>query len=324
MENKPHIYASQNPLLTTNNLSILNSEKINEYDAFFFTDQINSSLIKNIKIDDDINKISLAVSMLNNYKIYPANYANKYFDAKEGWIRGSYWFWYNQKFSEQLSDFAFSLNKDDLEIPLVLEKDDNYAVLINSFSLDQKAKASIEIDNKQMQIPSNLQSDFSWYELGNLKLSKGEHSIKLISEIGNIAVGQIVIVPQEKYKEAISNAQTKIKETSNAMAENIVNYAKISPTQYEIEINNNKPFYLIFSENYNSGWKLFDSNGKNIKTEHFKVNSYANAYYINNTGSQKISLEFAPQKYHSIGIWIAGIFSSILLGIIIILRFRQH
>lgn len=326
IENKPHIYASQKPLITTSDLSIINSAKINNYDAFFFTDQTNNAnLINEANIDDNIDKISLALSMLNKYQINPAVYANKYFNAKDGWIRGNYWFWYNQKFAEQLNGFVFSFIKDTLEIPLTVEKTANYKILVKSFALDSTAKATLVIDSAQFAISANGTKDFVWHELANTDLNKGGYTVKLISETGNLAIEQILIVPQDEYQNALIEANNKITDSSSINSiENIVNYKKINSTKYEIEINNQGSFYLIFSENYNLDWKLFDEHKKDIKAKHVQVNGYANAFYIENTGKQKLSLEFEPQKYHILGLWIAGVTFMTLVSIICILRFRKH
>ena len=76
---------------------------------------------------------------------------------------------------------------------------------------------------------------------------------------------------------------------------------KINPTKYVIHVDTSQPFFLVFSESYHKNWVAY-TNGEQVPGErHFVANGYANAWFINKTGSYDIDLEFWPQKLFYIG-----------------------
>lgn len=78
-------------------------------------------------------------------------------------------------------------------------------------------------------------------------------------------------------------------------------YEKINPTKYIVHVNASKPFFLVFSESYHKDWVAY-VDGQQIPVKyHFMVNGFANAWYINKTGSYTITLEFWPQRLFYIG-----------------------
>ncbi len=65
-------------------------------------------------------------------------------------------------------------------------------------------------------------------------------------------------------------------------------YEKVHPAEYKVNIQAKSPFFLIFNETYDSNWDA-TIDGKKIG-KHFKVNSYANGYFIDRTGNFQILL----------------------------------
>jgi len=80
-------------------------------------------------------------------------------------------------------------------------------------------------------------------------------------------------------------------------------FTKENPTKYTVHVNASTPFFLIFSESYDAQWTAY-LNGEEIK-DHFMVNGYANAWYINKPGSYEIILAFRPQILFTIGVVIS-------------------
>jgi len=140
----------------------------------------------------------------------------------------------------------------------------------------------------------------------------------------------------EKYREEQSNYIPTI------------TFQKINPTRYEVKVESaSRPFFLVFSESYYPGWKAYVENepfkfdkviaeydnmgvrearhdmrftpsdisylfGKPIsEANHFLVNGYANAWYIDpkEVGKQDftLTLYFLPQSYFYIGLIISGL-----------------
>lgn len=137
-----------------------------------------------------------------------------------------------------------------------------------------------------------------------------------------------------------------------------IKFLKLNPTKYEIFINTTKPFILIFSENYNSQWKLYRSEKTDVefskndfdynRTElienkreffeindmfrffekpyeeknHFIINEFANAWYINSSGNFSMVLYFKLQSLFYIGLIISGI-TYILCSLFLIFELKK-
>jgi hypothetical protein len=86
----------------------------------------------------------------------------------------------------------------------------------------------------------------------------------------------------------------------------IVKYQKISSTEYIVDVvSDRKPFYLLFAESYDDGWKAFINEKEKLDDKyHFVVDGFANGWYINKAGHFKVRLYFQPQKYHDAGLTI--------------------
>jgi hypothetical protein len=86
----------------------------------------------------------------------------------------------------------------------------------------------------------------------------------------------------------------------------LVKYKKISSTEYNVNIeSDHKPFYLIFAESYDDGWKAFINEKELVDDKyHFIVGGFANGWYISKAGHFNIRLYFQPQKYHDAGLLI--------------------
>lgn len=118
----------------------------------------------------------------------------------------------------------------------------------------------------------------------------------------------IVIPPQQKAILQINHeaknfvlSSLKINELNNLSQEKEkdVEFIKINPTKYVVFINATSPFFLSFNQPYNSDWNAFIDN-KPLDM-HFISNGFANAWYINKTGTYEVTIEFAPQKLVYLG-----------------------
>jgi hypothetical protein len=84
--------------------------------------------------------------------------------------------------------------------------------------------------------------------------------------------------------------------TSTDLYKPNITIKRIDPTLYEITVTNaSQPFFLIFSETYHPLWTAYVDNERIADNLHFIVNGYANAWYINKTGTYKIALKFTLQ-----------------------------
>jgi len=115
-----------------------------------------------------------------------------------------------------------------------------------------------------------------------------------------------------------------LKKTSNKDQTSIIpniSFVKINPTKYQVKIQGaTQPFNLIFNQSFNRGWKVYAKGGKSQISEenHWLVNGYANAWQMNPqdlNGSQNDDLivEYFPQRFFYIGLFISGMILVICL-----------
>ncbi len=177
-----------------------------------------------------------------------------------------------------------------------------------------------------------------WISLGDFNLKKGGHqlSVYAIDKKGEETLVQEAYSVLRKCKPA-NNVPPKI------------SFRKINPTRYIVKVEKAvKPFFLIFSESYHPQWKAYlesgvgsEESGDKIVAEHpklgvkearhemsftpgdisylfakpisdenhFLVNGYANAWYIDpkkvGTGNFSITLYFWPQSLFYLGLGIS-------------------
>ncbi len=80
-----------------------------------------------------------------------------------------------------------------------------------------------------------------------------------------------------------------------------------TPTHATVYVHNaNTPFYLVFRETYDPYWIAYYQGGGEIpQAYHIAVNGFANAWYVNRTGSYAITLYYTQQTAAWI-YWIVG------------------
>ncbi len=89
-----------------------------------------------------------------------------------------------------------------------------------------------------------------------------------------------------------------------------ITFQHISPAKYVAHAQNNSPFFLVLNEQFDRRWKL-KIDGKNLpETRHVRANGYANAWYIDSSGSHDVVINYEPYRIFL----IAGIIS--LSGIV--------
>jgi hypothetical protein len=106
----------------------------------------------------------------------------------------------------------------------------------------------------------------------------------------------------------INNITLLEKFKTNYIYKPSITFERVNPTKYIAHVKNaTNQFFLVFSEAYHPLWKLYINNEEVSDEYHFIVNGYANAWYINKTGSFDVILEFWPQKIVHIGSVISSI-----------------
>jgi len=154
-----------------------------------------------------------------------------------------------------------------------LPKTSDYALSVR-FKAGKTSNIQILVDQRIFNISSNG-NNFSWSNLENLILEKGAHSISLIGDPSTY-VDLVTITdyrPLGAYGGKISFAQTSL-------------------TDYTVSVDANRPFVLVFTDNFDNNWEALD--GASI-LPHVRVNSFENGFYVDRQGQFTLRILFAGQ-----------------------------
>jgi len=130
-----------------------------------------------------------------------------------------------------------------------------------------------------------------------------------------------------------TNEKTIFIEKNNSKDEKIsiystpkINFSKIHSSKYIVDIkDSHNGFILVFSEKYSKNWEIFigEKNPSFFKLlfnkqkqNHLKVNSFANAWYINKKGDFFATIYYKNQLFYYIGIFISILTASFLFIIL--------
>lgn len=84
-----------------------------------------------------------------------------------------------------------------------------------------------------------------------------------------------------------------------------VSFRKINAAHYRVQIRGaGAPFLLILAETYSPDWEASIEETK--VRQHFIVNGYANAYYVDRKGSFAVDIEYAPTRLLRAGAVLSG------------------
>lgn len=287
-----------------------------DFNNFLLKSGTETLQLKLLKLDDSyayFDKIFLKKGvyaytyLLPNTKIYREN-----FDSKGG----------------QLS--LLNLTKEDL----------NYQIKVPNFNYNRKYFISFDYSwskgNKPLVLIDQRSKDtlfktdkiglegetaFSTYRFYHSPVqTNSEITITFVSPKTNSDRGTLVNYDNLYISEIFTNRLYFVKDSAVEGEIANIEYTKKSPVWYEGVVKNvNNPQTLYFKENYTDSWKLkiTDLNGNKIRsrTDHFSINFYANAWYIDTAGQDfKFEIYYDPQKYFNIGLFVTAVSVLSIIG----------
>ncbi|MEM3703624.1 MAG: hypothetical protein QXX79_04300, partial [Candidatus Bathyarchaeia archaeon] len=230
-----------------------------------------------------------------------------------GWVldasKGSAITWFDDikiTACNQQSDKMGAANGDLLQLlpsieaskQLQIIKSSKYKIAIRTFSSLNSGPILIEIGNNKFEI--NIASNEPKFEIFYTPaffINKGTYDLS-ISSNGNSLLDVIYIFSVEKENETLEDI---FKSEENPA--NIITYQKINPTKYTAKINATKPFMLSFAEAYDPLWVCY-ANGEKISS--IPLYGAINGFWINQTGTLEITIEYEPQKWFQTGTTISA------------------
>jgi hypothetical protein len=156
---------------------------------------------------------------------------------------------------------------------------------------EDQQKVNLYIDD--LKVYRAKEESFNWTLLSGVYLNEGNNTISFNVDIPNVGLDLIAV---ESLNDQSKDTDSSYKSTT---------FERINPTKYTVCANAFEPFFLVFSDTYHKDWVAY-VDGQQVPSEyHFVANGFANAWYINRTGTYTITLEFWPQKLFYIGSAIA-------------------
>ncbi|MDD4606953.1 MAG: hypothetical protein PHS07_01245 [Patescibacteria group bacterium] len=229
-----------------------------------------------------------------------------------------------------------------------IPSENEYKVFVKKGSvLNNNKNLIIKIGDKEVT-GGLVDIEENWRSMGSLKLNEGNYNVKVFNNNSQISV----VNPGDIILRATNLSQVTVLPK--------IEFNKVNPVKYIVNVKNmTESFPLAFLESFHDGWKIYPrlsdeqkitndkfvsneiagttqnnnlSEGKFYENwfkkdlfsdEHFLINGYANAWWIdidqlksqnldfktNPDGSYdfQIILEFEPQKFFYIGLFVSGI-----------------
>jgi len=175
--------------------------------AFIFASQQRNGEIANLsnKIVITNNNLMdlIAMSIPPEYIVDPGAYASG-LRAEEGWtsLHNNYW-WYDTDYQSALEDCAFTKGKNaTLGIPLYIQSDDTFTILVKAYQGPNNGVISVSLDDemiKRVDMSSVGQRGYSWENLGDVRLNRDLHNLKINSDGENV-IARIMFVPKNAFE----------------------------------------------------------------------------------------------------------------------------
>ena len=153
-----------------------------------------------------------------------------------------------------------------------------------------------------------------------------DSSLEYIRSIGQLDIYEYknwapshFIASTSAFDNSTSSLLTQFSPVNNNAVK--LSYTKLSPSEYKVHINATQPFYLFFSEAFDSDWKIAGANSEwysipfsgDLSENHTVAFGFGNSWYINKTGSYDITVFYQPESYQ----YYAIIGSGVSLGLLI-------
>ncbi len=186
-------------------------------------------------------------------------------------------------------------------------------------------------------MPSDASRTGAWFTSPAIDLAQGNHSIAIgyADATTPYRVDVVTVAPAHAVLPALP-APT-------------VTFREINPTRFVAYVENaTAPFFLVFSESFDAGWEarilnggvaalaphwydqsallsgLFQARQGMATPDHYLANGFSNGWYITQTGSYDVVIEFMPQRLYETGLVLS--FGTLIACIMVlfVVRLRRR
>lgn len=249
------------------------------------------------KQPSDFTDASLAVYIYGNnssntltFQVYSKNGHWINWRVKDDW-KGFRWLTFSLNKFDGSSTALSGTNESPLDVKSIFQ--------LSIYYDNANLKSEGGVSSVQISSIVKLSSAQKWLTTPDpIFLSKGYHTIKFG-------------VPQDSFGVYLKRL---VPEVDNQVQ---ISYQRTSSSEVHVSIRNaSKPFVLVFSDSYNEGWSAYYGNliypmiwspEDKLIDDHFQVNGYANAWYIDKTGTFEITLYFKPERTLSLSLVISAV-----------------
>lgn len=221
-----------------------------------------------------------------------------YVTCVDGWSQISLW---------ELEAYERPTMSTNVYIP----REGRYMFALRLASGPDKGTLNLRINNVTAAISCfNSSAGFEWYEIGPIYLNVGEQMITL-SGIGEVDFDEMIFYLLENGEITIS-LNRLFKSSSSPPS---IRLERVSSCEYNVHINSNQPFLLIFSDAYHSLWRAYIEGTEVLPIIAY---SFVNGFVVNKTGEFDIRLYFTGQIYADIGLRVSTITIVAAVAILIV------
>jgi glycosyltransferase involved in cell wall biosynthesis len=144
---------------------------------------------------------------------------------------------------------------------------------------------------------NNSLEQFEWREIGPVDFEAGEQCLSVGGD-GFVEIDEFLVYSLRDGENFLST-----RELFNSSYPKIsVNYEKVNPCTFQVYVDADEPFDLIFSDTYDPLWKAFL--GKETLSSTLAY-SLVNSFHVDKTGQFNMTICFTGQNYADLGIKIS-------------------
>lgn len=187
-----------------------------------------------------------------------------------------------------------------------------YDVALKASTSDSDEPIILNIGNQDLNLHSDISDNGTrWLSAGPVHLDEGVNQLK-VTPMDDAVIDAFIL-----YTHEFENSPDKIFQRTDEPAE--ILYEQIDPTRYRVRVQANRPFMLALAETYDPLW-VASSSGEQINS--IPLYGVINGFYIDQTGSFEVIIEYNAQQWARFGSIITVI---VIIGIIpIYLYLRQR
>jgi len=219
------------------------------------------------------DKADLAMSFLQKFFISPQKSINSQWAV---WGPKEYLHYKYQLLIRDISFQEFDYNQgialstqpgEKITFKLRVPKDGEYVLAIRSFSKKDSNPLKISFTDKEYKVPAS--NTFQWFTLP-VVVKSGKVNLEAQNTNGTQVLNVVALIPKKDFDKATEKAQIFLshfpvinrKDLDSDFSDNSyeeIKYTQISPTRYELNLEDSEIQWVIFSNSFHPRWILTHS-----------------------------------------------------------------